>query len=160
VLGDLRLRLDAGTARAVPAHVTVHFPFVPAGGLDGNVLDRVAGALAGAAPFGHRLSRTTWLDDRVLFLAPDDERPFRDRADRVHAAFPEHPPFRRRLRRRRPPPDVGQGRPVGELRGAERQVLPRLPVGGSAREVVQTEASPGGRWRQWRVFPLAGVSRR
>jgi hypothetical protein len=52
---------------------------------------------------------------------------------------------------------VGQGHPRPVLESAEREVLPRLPVTGTATEVLLlTETAPGGRWEQRAALPLAG----
>ena len=155
VVGDLRLRLDPVAALGVPAHVTVLFPFVPAPELDDHVLRRVAAVVVDLAPFGYRFSRTAWFDDRVLWLAPDDDRPFRELTGRIHAQFPAFPPFEGMFDDVVPHLTVGVDRPVGELQQAEVDVRRRLPVEGSATEVVLlAEDSPGGRWQQRASFPL------
>jgi 2'-5' RNA ligase len=155
VVGDLRLRLDPVAALGVPAHVTVLFPFVPARELDGDVLHRVAAVVADRAPVGFRFSRTGWFDDRVLWLAPDDDEPFRELTRCIHAEFPAFPPFEGAFDDVVPHLTVGVDRPVGELQQAEVDVRRRLPVEGKATEVVLlAEDSPGGRWRQRATFPL------
>ena len=148
-----RLRLDASAALGAPAHVTVLFPFAPAGDLDHDALGLVVGAVPA---FPYRFSRTAWFDDRVLYLAPDDEAPFRELTDRVLAAFPAYPPFEGVFDDVVPHLTIGHDQPVRTLRAAEEDVRPHLPVEGHATEVLLlAQDEPGGRWRTAASFPLS-----
>jgi hypothetical protein len=158
VVGDLRRRLDGNAALGVPAHVTVLFPFVPAAGIGDEVLRTVGEVVASVPPFGYAFPHTDWFDDAVLWLAPADPRPFRELTSRVVAAFPQHSPFEGAFGDVVVPHlTIGHGRPRPLLAAAEREVAPRLPVTGTATEVLllaQTE--PGGQWEQRAAFPLVG----
>ena len=92
-VGALRQSLDPSAALGAPAHVTALFPFIPADDVHDGVLDRIAGAVADVPAFPYRFSRTAWFDDRVVWLAPDDDTPFRALTDRIWRAFPAYPPF-------------------------------------------------------------------
>jgi hypothetical protein len=161
VVGAHRLRLDASAPLGAPAHVTVLFPFVPADAVDDGVLRRVADVVRTVPAFGYAFRRTAWFDDRVLWLAPEDDAPFRDLTHRVWAAFPQHPPFEGAFADVVPHLTVGHERPVERLARAEAEVRPRLPVEGTATEVVLlAQDERGGRWRRRAAFPLGAVSRR
>ena len=141
VVGDLRLRLDPVAAQGVPAHVTVLFPFVPARELDDDVLRRFAAVVADEDPFGYRFARTAWFDYRVLWLAPEDDRPFRELTGCIHAAFPAFPPFEGVFDDVVPHLTVGVDRPVAELQQAEADVRRRRPVA-AARELPARRPQP------------------
>ena len=157
VVGALRERLDAHAALGVPAHVTVLFPFVPADEVDGDVLERVAQVVAGVPRFPYRLGGTGWFDDRVVWLAPDDPAPFRDLTSRLWQAFPAHPPFEGAFDDVVPHLTLGHGHPREVLAAAEREVLPRLPITGTATDLVLlAQREPSGRWHRHAAFPLGG----
>jgi 2'-5' RNA ligase len=162
VVGPHRLRLDESAPLGAPAHVTVLFPFVPPAEVDQEVLQRVSAVVRAVPTFGYAFSRTAWFDDAVLWLAPDDPRPFRELTERITAAFPQHLPFEGQFPDVVPHLTVGHRHPRALLAAAERAVAPRLPVRGRAGEVVllaQTES--GGRWFRRAGFPLGRpVSRR
>ena len=154
VVGALRSVLDPSAGMGAPAHVTVLFPFLPVEDLDDGVLDRI-GAVVGAVPaFPYRFSRTAWFDDRVVWLAPDDDGPFRRLTGRVWAEFPDHPPFEGAFADVVPHLTIGQDRPPDTLLAAERAVRARLPVTGTASEVLLLAQQPGGRWQRRARFPL------
>jgi hypothetical protein len=157
VVARHRQLLDASAALGAPAHVTVLFPFVPTAGLDEPTLGRV-GATVGALPaFPYTFRRTDWFDDDVLWLAPDDPGPFRELTERVHAAFPDHPPFEGVFADVVPHLTVGHRHPRPVLEAAEREVLDHLPVTGRATDVVLlAQDEPGGRWTVRTRFPLGG----
>ena len=160
VVGAHRLRLDASAVLGAPAHVTVLFPFVPVDLLDDDTLRRVADVVGSTPAFQYRFARTDWFDDRVLWLAPDDPAPFRRLTEMIFAMFPDHPPFEGAFAEVVPHLTVGHEHPPPILEAAERQVRPRLPVTGTAIEVVLlTQAEPDGRWSVGARFPLGAFSR-
>jgi 2'-5' RNA ligase superfamily len=156
VLAAHRVRLDGSAALGAPAHVTVIFPFVPADEVDENVLDRVAGVVRTMPRFRYAFRRTAWFDDRVLWLAPDDDGRFRELTHRVWREFPDHPPFEGAFDDVVPHLTVGHEHPREVLARAEEEVRTRLPVAGTASEVVLlAQDEPGGRWRRRAAFPLS-----
>jgi hypothetical protein len=141
--------------------VTVLFPFVPAQDVDDGVLRRVAEVVARVPAFRHAFRRTAWFGDRVVWPAPDDPGPFRDLTHRVWAAFPQHPPFQGAFPDVVPHLTVGHEHPVEILAAAVTEVRRRLPVEGTATEVVLlAQGEPGGRWHRRAAFPLGALSRR
>lgn len=91
-LERIRAAHDPVAAMAVPAHVTILFPFVPAEALSRGVRDRLARAVASVAPFDARFERTGRFPGS-LWLAPEPAEPFRELTERVARAFPDHPPY-------------------------------------------------------------------
>ncbi len=162
VVGRHRQLLDENAARGVPAHVTVLFPFAPPRALDGATLRQVRAVVDGVPAFDYVLDRTAWFGDDVLYLAPEDPAPFRALTDRVHAAFPDHPPFGGQLSEVVPHLTVGHRHPRALLAAAEREVRTGLPVRGRATEVaLLVRQSPDDRWTVVTAFPLGRrVSRR
>ena len=147
--------LDENAALGVPAHVTVLFPFASPTALDEPTLDRVRAAVGTVPAFRYAFRRTAWFGDDALWLAPDNPGPFRELTSRVHAEFPDHPPFEGAFPDVVPHLTVGHGHPRGELEAAERQVLAQLPVTGRATDVVLlTWDGPGARWTPRAAFPL------
>jgi hypothetical protein len=88
-----RSRLDGNARLGVPAHITVLSPFVPPAHIDDAVLRRLAGIFVAVPAFEHRLVRTNWFDEDVLWLQPEDDAPFRSLTESVHREFPDYPPF-------------------------------------------------------------------
>jgi hypothetical protein len=148
-----RLRLDPGAALGAPAHVTVLFPFAPAGDVDHDALRRILGAVPA---FPYRFARISWFGDHVLYLAPEADAPFRELTARVHAAFPAFPPFEGAFDDVVPHLTVGLDQPVDVLRAAEVDVARHLPIEGQATEVLLlVQDEPGGRWRVGASYPLS-----
>ena len=92
-VGHLRHRLDPNAAAGVAAHVTVLFPFAHPDTIDSGVVDTLRNLFSRVPAFSYAFERTAWFDDQVLWLAPTDDRPFRQLTRLVHAAFPDFPPF-------------------------------------------------------------------
>lgn len=136
VVGPLRRRWDANAAWGVGAHVTVLYPFLPPSAIDTTVLATLRDLFAGVPGFGYTFARTAWLDDRVLWLAPDEDRPFRELTRLVHTAFPSYPPFGGAFPDPVPHLTVGHEAPAEELRAAETQLAGFPPVRGRARGVT------------------------
>jgi hypothetical protein len=88
-----REHLDANAPFGIPAHITVLFPFMPPETIDPPALTRLRQLFAGASRFRFRLDHTDWFGDDVLWLAPQNPRPFRALTQRVFRAYPAFPPF-------------------------------------------------------------------
>lgn len=154
VVGTHRSLLDPNAALGVPAHVTVLFPFVPPARIDTTVLRRLADLFSVVEAFDYTFARTAWFGDEVLWLAPDDPRPFIDLTRRVQSAWPEHPPFEGEFADVVPHLTVGHRADLEPLRAAEREVLRLLPVTGRARQVSLFVDDDKGNWRRTATFPL------
>ncbi len=156
-VGGHRAELDPSARLGVPAHVTVLFPFVPADRIDAATETRLERLFAGVRSFGFRMDRTAWFGEEVLWLAASDPRPFRSLTERVHAAFPDFPPFEGRHDEVVPHLTVAHAVELERMRAAERDVHRRLPIHGRVEEVtLLTQAAPAGPWQRARTFGLGG----
>jgi 2'-5' RNA ligase len=154
-VGRYRAELDANASLGIPAHITILAPFLPAGRLGAADRDRLRRVFAAVSPFDFRLDRTGWFGTTTLWLGPEDPAPFRDLTDRVFAEFPDFPPFGGQFADVVPHLTIGLDRPADELRRAELQIIPALPVTGRASAVtLMAESAPGGRWETLALFPL------
>jgi 2'-5' RNA ligase len=157
-VGEPRSRLDANARLGIPAHVTVLFPFMPPALIDDAVLARLTRLFAAVPRFGHRLVRTSWFGDEVLWLAPENEAPFRLLTDAVHREFPDYPPFGGQFENVVPHLTIADRCPLDQMQSAERRVEKHLPISGVASEVslmVQCDAS--GAWTRAASFALDDV---
>jgi len=154
-VGPFRDRLDGNARLGVPAHLTVIYPFAPAGAIGTAVLERLAGVFGGVPRFGFRLDRVGWFGEDVLWLGPHDPGPFRMLTERVFAEFPAYPPFEGRFDEVIPHLTVGHGQPVAELRAAEEAIRPQLPIDGVVEAVSLLTQEAGGRWRRSARFTLS-----
>lgn len=141
-------------APAIPAHVTVLYPFMEPDAVDDAVLARLAAAVADVAAFRFTLAEVDAFPE-VVFLAPAPVSPFEALIRRVCAAFPDFPPYEGRHAHVVPHLTVAHVEP-----GARDVVLAavraQLPPGGIAAEcrglTVMRHAS--GRWTPWHHVPL------
>lgn len=158
VVSRHRARLDAAAALGVPAHVTVLYPFVPPSAITPATLELLARAVASVGAFGCQFLATGWFGPDVLWLAPDPGEPFRALTRAVAAAFPGYPPYGGAHADAVPHLTVGE-RPAGgvaDLRAAEAEVLPALPVSAQVSRVwLMTGADAPGSWRTVAELPLA-----
>ena len=154
-VGEPRSRLDGNARLGIPAHIAVLFPFMPPAYIDDAVLHRLAGIFAAVPAFGHRLVRTSWFDEDVLWLAPEDDAPFRSLTESVHREFPDYPPFGGRYEDVVPHLTIADRCPLGQMQAAKHLVEKHLPISCVARGVtlvVQRDAS--GAWTHSASFAL------
>ncbi len=139
-----RSRLDGNARLGIPAHITVLFPFAPPAYIDDAVLRRLAGIFAAVPAFEHRLVRTNWFDEDVLWLEPEDDAPFRLLTESVHREFPDYPPFGGQFEDVVPHLTIADRCPLKQMQSAEHLVEKHLPINCIARGVslmVQRDAS-------------------
>ena len=150
-----RSRLDGGAGLGIPAHITVLFPFLPPAYLDESVMSRLAGIFSAVPAFGHRLVRTNWFDEDVLWLEPEDDAPFRSLTESVHREFPDYPPFGGQFEDVVPHLTIADRCPLRQMQSAEQLVQKHLPIDCIATGVslmVQRDAS--GVWTRTTSFAL------
>lgn len=160
VVARHRARLDRAAAEGVPAHVTVMYPFVAPPAITQAEISLLASAVGSIAAFGCNFRRTGWFEDRVLWLAPEPDGPFRALTDAVTAAFPGYLPYGGVFSSILPHLTVGD-QPEGgpdELRAAEADVLPALPISARISQAwLMTGGAAAGSWRPIATLPL-GIS--
>ena len=72
-----RERLDPFSARGMPTHVTVEYPFLPPLRLTPDVHTTLARIFSTVAAFHFRSMSVQWFDERVIWLAPEPDDVFR-----------------------------------------------------------------------------------
>lgn len=98
-LAAARLRETRDAPAGVPAHVTLLYPFVPPGSIDGQVIATVAAVVAAASAFDVRFREVRrWepsegASEGVVWLAPEPSEPFNELTRALFAAFPAYPPY-------------------------------------------------------------------
>ena len=110
VIDRYRRRLDPSRRYAMPAHVTVLFPFMAPAQISEAVLDELGELFGRCDPFDFDLSEVRWFDDRVVHLAPSPVDRFRELTAAVTAAFPEYPPYEGAFDDVKPHVTVGEDR--------------------------------------------------
>ncbi len=154
LVGPHRLAWDPVAAAGAGAHVTVLFPFAPVDLISDAMLDRVRETVAGFAPFPVTFARTARFPDDVLYLAPEDERPFRDLTVALAAAFPDSPPYGGRFAEVIPHLTVAQ-HPEAPIAAIAEKLGAALPVTTTATVVELWAEDAAGRWATRASFPLA-----
>jgi len=151
-----REALDINARGGVPAHFTVLYPFLQPEQIDETVLAHLGTLFADVPAFDIALTHTSWFDSHVLWLAPEDPAPFRALTERVHAAYPDYPPFAGLYADVVPHLTVGHGEQLAEMALAEIDVKQHLPIRSTARAVtLMTQDEPDGAWTTAARFPLA-----
>jgi 2'-5' RNA ligase len=146
----------ARPSRGVPPHITLVFPFVPADGIDEEVVSSLGALFAASERFEFEL-RETRRFPATLYLPPAPAAPFVRLTDAIVARFPEHPPYGGAFDSIEPHLTVAQGEPE-VLSEAEEAVRPLLPISSEACEaVLLEEVEPDwGRWRIHTRLPFGG----
>lgn len=92
-VATLRARLDRAAGWGVPAHVTVLYPFLPPEQIDDVVLAKLSAAVRSVPRFDVAFTHVDWFDDRVVWLAPDPDAPFRALTEAVCKEYPQTLPY-------------------------------------------------------------------
>lgn len=155
-----RARLDSSARAGIPAHVTVLYPFRPAGLVGADDHRALTEACATVRAFTLRGTRTAWFGERVLYVAPEDPAPVVALVEAIVAAFPGVAPYDGSFAEVVPHLTVGHGHEVGLLRAAERAVGAELPFT-QHLDHVELWAGPAlrgdvpdGSWHHVRSYPL------
>ena len=154
-----RLRHDPSAAAGIAAHVTIHFPWIPAKTVDADELAMVRELAATTRPFEVTFSELRWFGERVLWLAPTPAEPFRDLSDRSAAVWPEALRYDGEFDDVVPHltiGDVSRGGDVAALRAVEDELAPLLPLRARAPEIWWYVRDPSGRWTRRAAFTLSG----
>jgi hypothetical protein len=137
VVGAHRLEHDPAASRGVPAHLTVLYPFIPADELSSGTEAELAAVFSGFAPFGARFSACARFGRDVLYLAPDDDAPFRALTEAVVKTYPGYPPYEGKFDDDVPHLTVADE--GGDFDSIERDIEPWLPVQTTVDRVVLIE---------------------
>ena len=147
----LRDRMDPSAAQAVPAHVTLIYPFMPVEMLKEDVRRTVEQIVAGQPMFPFVLASVgRW--PNVVYLAPDPAEPFRKLTLRLAEAFPDYPPYEGAHDEVVPHLTVAQDVPDDWLAAAAHALPGQLPIRDVAREAWLIGHTPEKPWHTlWRL---------
>ena len=148
-LEELRARFDPeGTAKGLPLHITLLFPF----GAGESGLEEVFGRWS---PLRFALTRVETFPDAV-WLAPEPVDELRARILELYTRYPQYPPYGGELPDPVPHATVGQpGDVLEEVRAAAEPLLPiEFEVGAAT---LMEEVAPD-RWRAGTSFPFEGAA--
>jgi 2'-5' RNA ligase len=145
------------TIPRVPAHVTVLFPFVPLDHLD-DASRKLCDLFADVPPFEITLAEYGHFPT-TIYLKPADSQPIKALFQRVHAAFPEYPPYRGAFGTDDITPHLTVAEFEGEAERAAVPLPPFEPVTFRVRRLhliagVEHEPIP---WITYDVIPLKGA---
>ena len=137
--------------------MTVVFPFVEPGRIDGALIAALRTVTDRTEPFAFELREARRFPGTpgTLYLAPEPARRFVRLTEAFVARFPEHPPYEGAFDRVVPHLTVAQGDDQ-VLDAAEAAVRPLLPVGCTAREALLLGEAEPGRWQVCARLPFAG----
>ena len=153
VVAGARLRWDAA-GPAVPAHVTILFPFLDPDSIDQSV-DVALGEIAGAVDaFEVRFERVGRFPD-VVWLAPEPVAPFVSLTDAVATRWPDHPPYGGAFEKVVHHLTVADGAPAEVLDRLAAAVSSALPLAERVSALTLSVRERGS-WRIRRRYPLRG----
>jgi 2'-5' RNA ligase len=159
LVGRFRARHDPhAVARAIPPHVTVLFPFVPARELGAVVHDDVRALAARFRRFDAELARIATFVGHV-WLAPEPREGFVDLLRGTYEHFPAFPPYGGAHEEPEPHLTVGEVPSAAELAAvaaaAQRELAPGLPLEFRVDALTLVEEGSDGTWRTAETFALA-----
>ncbi|WP_328473949.1 2'-5' RNA ligase family protein [Actinoplanes sp. NBC_00393] len=153
-VAELRQRLDRSAPRGVPAHVTVLFPFLPPNELTAQVQAGIRHVVAGVPRFFLTLDRVCWFGERVVWLSPSPDEPFRELTHRLAGRFPRAQPYGGQFTDVVPHLTIGHDHPLPVLTAAAAEVEKRLPIHAWVSTVHLLVSRPDSSWTTLTDFPL------
>ena len=142
-----RERLDPFSARGMPTHVTVEYPFLPLSEIDDGVHASLAAIFESEPAFGFELTEVRWFEERVVWLAPEPDARFRHLTASVMERWPQLRPYGGPPGLVPPHLTIGVSEPRERLASAGDALEPLLPIACSAREVwLMAGSSAPGSW--------------
>jgi 2'-5' RNA ligase len=137
VVGDWRSVHDPKARTGVPAHVTLIAPWFPPEQIKPQHLEELDEIAARHPAFDFALDRVAWFGDRVLWLAPNPDEPFRALTEELATHFGT-PPWGGKFAEVVPHLTVGLsdyalGAP---LEAAGEELQKKLPIACRARQVL------------------------
>lgn len=153
---DLRLRWDAA-GTAVPAHVTLLFPFLPPDRLDASVDAELARITASVPRFDLRLERVGRFPD-VVWLSPEPVEPLARLTDAIAARWPDHPPYGGAFEKVVHHLTVADGAPSDMLDRLETELAASLPISQMVHELTLADRR-SGTWAVRARYPLGSPGR-
>jgi SAM-dependent methyltransferase len=153
VVRDLRRRWDPA-GLAVPAHVTVLFPFLEPMAIDPGVEAALEEIVESVPAFDLELGRVGRFPD-VVWLAPEPAAPFARLTDAVATRWPDHPPYGGAFEQVVHHLTVADGAPPELLQQLEVTLDASLPIRARVNEVTHS-VRERGTWTVRRRYALGG----
>ena len=153
IVAEHRRRWDSA-GLAVPAHVTVLFPFLAPDEMGDAERAELARLLGRTAPFELTFRRVGRFPD-VVWLAPEPAAAVTALTDGIVERWPSHPPYRGAFATVVPHLTVADGAPSEVLAGLERELPRALPISTHVRHLTLV-CREGGRWHDVDRIPLGG----
>jgi hypothetical protein len=158
---DLR-HLGSAAGFGLPSHVTVLYPFGPVDLLNEALRSGLRRVFAAEATFEVEFRRSQWFGEDVLWLAPEDPRPFVALTEAVASAYPQWQPYGGAFETVIPHLTVGDITEASghvssrdELRAAEAALVGRLPLRDVAdRVLLMAGKQEPNSWRVLEEFRL------
>ena len=148
-LEALRFRFDPeGTAKGIPLHITLLFPF----GLGENGLEEL---FARWSPLRFSLTRVEVFPEAAAWLAPEPVDELRERILELYARYPQYPPYGGEFPD--PVPHATIGQPADVADAVRKAAEPLLPVEFEVGAATLMEEVAPDRWRVGRSFPFEGA---
>ena len=151
-----RLRWD-GAGAAVPAHVTVLYPFLDPAAISDEVHEALGQIASHVAAFDVRFERVGRFPD-VVWLAPEPLQPIAALTAAVADRWPDHPPYGGAFDEVVHHLTVADGAPPEVLDRLEREVSALLPISQPVRELTLA-ARCRGTWAELARYPLGSAAR-
>jgi hypothetical protein len=147
--------LIPAASRALPAHVTALWPFLPVEALDDSGERRLEELLAGVPQFSFALTRVAELADAAVLL-PEPAAPFRALTQLLWGEWPECPPYGGAFDDIAPHVTVAIDPPASARDVITAALAPQLPLPCRATEVLLIGETGAGALRPRRRFALGG----
>ena len=145
----------AKPSAGVPPHITLLYPFVPAGEIDDTLVDELGELFARFAPFSFALREARRFPG-ALYLSPEPGEPFVALTKAIATAHPDYPPYAGTVDSIVPHLTVAEGDDE-LLDEVERDLAAALPIGVAASEVLLLEeVRPDLEWRVRARLPIGG----
>jgi len=146
VVAAWRTRCDPSAPLGVPAHVTVHLPWLPEALVDSGVLNDLDAMVASVPRFEVAFRRVGWFEREVLWLDPEPNDRFMSLITASLRQWPDYPPFGGQFDTVVPHLTVGMAR-GGELDQVAAEVAAVLPIRDVASQVWWITRHGLDRWR-------------
>ena len=153
VVAEARRRWDAAGI-AVPAHVTILFPFVPPASVGIREEQAIATIADGVDAFDVRFERVGRFPD-VVWLAPEPVEPFARLTEELEARWPDYPPYGGAFEQVVHHLTVADGAPIHVLDELESTMRDSLPLVQRVSALTLSVRERGS-WTVRRRYPFRG----
>ncbi|GAA5200508.1 2'-5' RNA ligase family protein [Rugosimonospora acidiphila] len=154
-VGAFRRNHDPAAALGVPAHITIHYPWLRLPSVDQEDIRQVRELAAATPPHPVAFRELRWFGTEVLWLAPDPAESLVDLSESSARRWPGHLRYGGQMTAPVPHLMVAQVRDGGdraEVARVEAELGERLPLRDEASEVWWMVQGEDGRWARRAAF--------